>query len=994
MGKGKKKTLLIVLLLIVCKSAYSQNQPNLYRATDQKAMNHWVDSIFDSMTLDERIGQLFMIVADPRSSSHKTVLKNIETQKIGGVLFSKGKLDDQANSINTYQKASRIPLLISFDGEWGLSMRLEDTPLFPRNRMLGAIQDDELIRLYGEEVGRECNELGVHINFAPVLDVNVNPANPVIGDRSFGENQQLVSQKGIAYSKGLESTGVIAVGKHFPGHGDTSEDSHKTLPKINHGKTRLNEVELYPFVNYIQEGFAGVMTGHLSIPALDNISKLPTSLSPKIVTELLQDELGFTGLTFTDALVMSGATTGGKHSVCVLALLAGNDVLLSPAQPGTEFLAVKKAIKDGVLDLKTIEEKCIKVLRYKYIVGLNQYKPIQTKGLKERINTAYSDWLIQKLNEEAITLLENEDKSIPIQLGGKKIALLSMGDSKENLFLETLGLYAGIDHFRIAENASESTISSVFNKLKKYDTVICGIHSTRMNDYGGLQSLSAQKEVHLCFFISPYRLSRYQKSISFANSVTLAYENTKYAQKAAAEVIMGGLPAKGKLPVTISGLFDYGSGLQTQKVRLSYQHPKEVDMSESTLKKIDRIVKEGIEKEAFPGCQVLVAKDGVVVYNKSFGHFDYANTHPVQNTDIYDLASVTKAIATVPAVMKLYDTDKISLPDKLSEYIPELKGTDKAGISIRDALFHQSGLVSFAPFYMSLIDTKSYEGPLYSNKRDLIYRTEYDKKTFMRNDFEFLPDMVSRSPKPGIGKQVADSFYVKDDINKNVLKRIVDSKLRNNNNYLYGDLNFILLKEMVENVSQQPFDDFLEKEFFADLGANYTMFLPLKRIDKKNIAPTENDQFLRNQILIGHVHDEAAAVMGGVSGNAGLFSNANDVAKILQMLLNDGSYGGKSYVSEPSTRLFTETKSPNSRRGLGFDKPDKTREDSLPTSKSAPASTYGHTGYTGTCFWVDPDNKLIYIFLSNRVYPSRLQTQLTELGIRTKIQDVIYESLK
>ena len=988
----KRKILSITLLLIICKSTYSQNQPDLYKAADQKAMNLWVDSIFDSMTLDERIGQLFMIVADPRSSSHKTVLKNIETQKIGGILFSKGKLDDQAKSINTYQKASRIPLLISFDGEWGLAMRLEGTPLFPRNRMLGAIQDDELIRLYGEEVGRECNELGVHINFAPVLDVNVNPANPVIGDRSFGESQQLVSQKGIAYSKGLESTGVIAVGKHFPGHGDTSEDSHKTLPKINHNKTRLDEIELYPFVNYIQRGFAGVMTGHLSVPALDSISKLPTSLSPEIVTELLQKELGFTGLTFTDALVMGGASSG-KHSICVQALLAGNDVLLSPAQPGTEFLAVKKAIKDGILDLKTIEEKCIKILRYKYIVGLNQYKPIQTKGLKERINTAHSDWLIQKLNAEAITLLKNEDNSIPIkQLGDKKIALLSMGDTKESFFQKTLSLYSGIDHFQIAENASESTIASVFSKLKNYDTIICGIHSTKMSDYGGLQSLSTQKELHICFFISPYRLSKYQKSISSAKSVTLAYENTNYAQKAAAEIIMGGLPAKGKLPVTISGLFDYGTGIHTQKVRLSYQHPKEVKMSDSTLKKIDRIVKEGIEKEAFPGCQVLVAKNGVVVYNKSFGYFDYANTHPVQNTDIYDLASVTKAIATVPAVMKLYDTDKISLPDKLSDYIPELKGTDKAKISIKDALFHQSGLVSFLPFYMSLIDTKSYEGPLYSNKRDLIYRTEYDKKTFMRNDFEFLSDMVSQTPKPGIKKQVADSFYVKDDINKSVIKRIVDSKLRNNNNYLYSDVNFILLKEMVENVSQQPFSDFLEKEFFADLGANYTTFLPLKKIDRKNIAPTENDQFLRNQILIGHVHDEAAAIMGGVSGNAGLFSNANDLAKILQMLLNNGTYGGKHYISDISTRLFTETKSPDSRRGLGFDKPDKTRDDSAPTSKSAPANTYGHTGYTGTCFWVDPDNKLIYIFLSNRVYPSRLHTQLMELGIRTRIQDVIYES--
>jgi len=979
--------LILFVFFIFCCELNAQKQPNLYENVDQKAMNQWVDSIFDTMTLDEKIGQLFMVIADPRSTYHTRILNNIKDQKIGGILFSSGNLSDQAASINLYQKNSRIPLFISFDGEWGLAMRLKDTPLFPRNMMIGAIQDNELVRLYGKEVARQCNELGVHINFAPVLDVNVNPANPVINTRSFGENQYLVAEKGLAYSDGLEEMKVISVGKHFPGHGDTSKDSHHTLPQINHTRARLDSIELYPFVQYIQAGYAGIMTGHLSIPALDNVTNLPTSLSPVIVSDLLTDELGFQGLKFTDALVMKGAT-GGKNSVCVESLLAGNDILLSPEKPVSEFAAVKKAVEMGIIDRKTIEERCLKVLRYKYIAGLNRYKPIQTNGLKSRMDSPYTDWLIQKLNAEAITLLKNEQDLLPIkQLGTKKIAVVSFGESASTNFQQTMALYNKFDFFQLG---SEANSSGLFAKLKNYDVIICAIHSNKVTDYSALQSLANQKEVHLCFFISPYQLSRYKQSILSSKSVVLAYENTKYAQKAAAEVIMGGLPAKGKLPVTISGLFEYGTGLTTEKGRFSYQHPMEVGMSETVLRKIAAIAKEGIENQAFPGCQVFVAKNGVVVYNESFGYFDYARTHPVQNTDVYDLASVTKATATVAGVMKLYDSGKFGLQDNLSQYIPELRNTDKEEISIKNTLFHQTGLPSFYPFYQLLIDRNSYTGNLYSNKRDLTYRILYDKNTYMRTDFEFHSDMVSQAPVKGIETQAASNFYVSDNFNRVVVQKIADIKLRQNNNYLYSDLNFALLKELIENISGQPLNSFLEKEIFANLGAYSTTYLPLNKFDKEKIAPTEHDEFLRNQILIGYVHDEMAAVMGGVSGHAGLFSNANDLAKLLQMFLNNGEYGGERYISQATARTFTQTKSPTSRRGLGFDKPD---EKIRSTSEKAPASTYGHTGFTGTCFWVDPDNKLIYIFLSNRVYPSRTYTKLSELGIRPRIQDVIYESM-
>jgi beta-glucosidase-like glycosyl hydrolase/CubicO group peptidase (beta-lactamase class C family) len=980
-------------LLFLCYFSYAQNPPDLYRQVDKQKMNHWVDSIFDSMTLDERIGQLFMITVGLESTNQAATLKNIREQKIGGILFSKGNLLRQAETVNLYQKASRVPLLISFDGEWGLSMRLDDAPRFPKNMMLGAVSDNELIRLYGEEMGRECLELGVHINFAPVLDVNVNPDNPVIGTRSFGEKQQLVSEKAVAYAKGLESKKIMAVGKHFPGHGDTADDSHKTLPKINHTKTHLDEIELYPFVRFIQEGFTGVMTGHLSVPALDNSTGLPTSLSPKIVNGFLKNELGFTGLAFTDALAMKGAATA-KTSVCVQALLAGNDVLLSPSKVAVEFAAVKKAVESGILSVSLIEEKCLKVLQYKYIAGLNRYKPVETKNLHQRINTNYSTWLIQKLNDEAITLLKNEGDKIPVkQLGKKRIAILSLGTDSESEFQKQMALYGHFDFFSLS-TADTKNAANLFKQLRNYDAVICGIHSETSSEFPELQSLAKEKEVHLCFFISPYNIRKYTISIASAHSVSLAYENTIYAQKAAAEMMMGGIPAKGKLPVTISGLFQLGGGLETDKVRLSYQEPLEAKMSMEVLHKIEGIVNEGIKNQAFPGCQVLVAKDGVVVYNKTFGHFDYAGTHRVQPTDVYDLASVTKALATVPAVMELYDTKKITLSDHISRFVPELKNTDKTNITIQNALFHETGLPAFLPFYQKLIDENSYKGRLSSSRRDFTYRIQYDTDVYMRSDFEFYPNKVSKTPKSGIEKQVAENFYIKNDFQKEVLKDIADAKLSKSRGYLYSDLNFMLLKEVTENISGQPFDKFLNDRFFAGLGANYTGFLPLRKINKLHIAPTENDEFWRNQILSGYVHDEAAAVMGGVSGNAGLFSNANDMAKILQMLLNLGEYGGERYLSQATVKTFTQTKSSVSRRGLGFDKPDKKRPASNPTAEAAPASTYGHTGYTGTCFWVDPENQLIYIFLSNRVYPSRTHKKLMDLSIRPRIQAVIYEAMQ
>jgi len=973
----------------------AQADPNLYAKTDKEKMNHWVDSVFDSMTYDERIGQLFMVIADPKADTRnmQKMLRYINELKIGGVLFHKGNPAVQAEVTNRMQKASKIPLFVSLDGEWGLSMRLNGTTRFPKNMMLGAIEDDELIRIYGEEVARQCQEMGIQINFAPSIDVNSNTDNPVIGLRSFGENPKAVADKGVAYARGLEDGGIIAVAKHFPGHGDTADDSHYTLPVVRHNRERLEEVEFLPFRRYIYEGFAGIMTAHLSIPALDK-SKQPTSLSPVIVNGLLKKELGFRGLCFTDALAMKGASTNKKDNPSVLALLAGNDVLLAPANPITDFKAVKDALDSNILDIKEIESKCLKILRYKYITGLNRYAPIEVKGLEERLNSPHAAWVTARLNAEAITLLKNDEELIPLkQLDKKKIAVLSIGSDKGNPFQKMLNRYDSVACFSIGLRSTEAQIRQVYTQLAKYDLIICGVHTVRMPESEALRKLAAEKKLIYSFFTIPYFCKSYAKSIKNAGSVLMAYESTPLAQEYAAQLIFGGIAAKGKLPVSIPDLYISGTGLFTEKTRLGYHEAEEVGLNQVRLDVIDKIVEEGLEEKAFPGCQVLVAKDGMIVYNKSFGYQDNTLNYPITETSVYDIASMSKAAGTLLAIMKAYDEKKFTLNSKISEFIPQLKDSNKKDLTIKELLYHQSGLTPTINFYLSAIDKDSYTGSLYSTTKNATHPVQFDTRTYVRNDFSYLPSLVSSFSKPGYTTEVAKNFFVHDSFKDTIMQSIKDSKLSTRGKYVYSCVNFMLLKMIAEKTTGMAMDNYLENNFFKRLGAQNTCYNPLHHIDTMRIAPTENDGFVRRQLLRGYVHDEAAAFYGGVSGNAGLFSTANDIAKISQMLLNQGTYGDERYLSTETSRLFTSSKSPNSRRGLGFDKPNIGNTRLSPCGVFAPASVYGHTGFTGTCFWIDPTNNLIYVFLCNRVYPTRANTTFGKLDIRTRIQDAIYKAI-
>ncbi len=962
------RRLIFTLLTCYISATFGWAQkPILLRNVDREAMNHWTDSVFASLSMDERIGQLFMVIADIKTTDQNVqkLMRYVREAKIGGVLFHKGTPTDQAYLTNKMQKASKVPLFVSLDGEWGLSMRLNGTTRFPKNMMLGAIEDNLLLRKYGEEVARQCKVMGIHINFAPDLDINSNVDNPVIGIRSFGEDGKLVSEKGLAYSDGLEENGILSVAKHFPGHGDTSEDSHETLPLVQQTRARLDSVELVPFKDYIRKGYSGMMTAHLAIPAFEKQKGRPASLSKAVVTDLLQKELGFQGLCFTDALAMKGASSKKSDNPCVQALLAGNDILLGPATPISDFAAVKEAIETGVITMASVEERCRKVLRYKYICGLNHYEPIPLKGLDERLNTAHAAWLAAELNAQAITVLKNEENVLPLtNIGKQKVAILSIGSPINDKFSETVNRYVKADLFTVTRTMNATTVQQIYSKLNKYDVILCAVHTVRIPESQALLQLAKQKKLIYSFFTIPYFCKSYKKSITNAKALVMGYEDTPLAQEYAAQVIWGGIGAKGKLPVSIPDLYFAGTGVYTEKTRLAYHEPEAVGIDPARLEEVTRIAEEGLKNKAYPGCQVLVAKDGVVVYNRAFGYDDDEHKRAVTMESVYDLASSSKATGTLLAVMKTYDENKFKLDDKVSTYISELKKSDKKDISIKELLFHQSGLVPSIAFY-----------------------------TKAMSKGKFKSELVSKKPGENYPLKVANGIYLNSSFQDTVVQMIKTSKL-GAKKYRYSCINFILLKIMSERLMKQPMDILLQDDFFGPLGAWHTTYNPLQKMDSLQVMPTEKDEIVRHQWIRGYVHDEAAAFQGGVSGNAGLFSNANDLAKVLQLYLNEGEYGGERLLSQSTVRLFTQTKSPTCRRGLGFDKPEVGESNSSPCGSLASPSVYGHTGFTGTCFWVDPDKQLIYIFLSNRVCPTRSNGKLSSMNIRTRIQDAIYQSIE
>lgn len=942
----------------------------------------WVDSVFTSLSLEQRIAQLIIIAvhSDQGRDYYNQIERQVRDHNLGGIAFFKGGPVRQVKITNRFQAAAATPLLVGMDAEWGPAMRLDSVMAFPYHLTMGAIAGEGLVYEMGQEAGKQLQRLGVHICFGPVVDVNTNPDNPVVNYRSFGESRFNVAQKGIAFMRGLQDAGIIASAKHFPGHGDTHTDSHHTLPLINHSREEMDSIHLYPFRKMIENGLQSVMVGHLEVPSLEPAQRLASSLSRNVIDQLLVKDLGFQGLVISDALNMRGVSDHFRAGELELrALSAGNDLLLMPSNIPLAIRTIRDAVLRGDIDEEAINQKVRKVLFFKQRVGLDHYEEISTENLMADLNARSAVVLNKKLAQAAITLIRNKEEIIPIRdVGEKRMAVLSIGLETGNSFQAMLANYARVEMFSLPKSHNEMQSTTMLNRLREFDLVVVGIHRNNNNlarNYGVsrgniefINALARNQKVVVSVFANPYSIKGFGDEALLVDGLVVAYQEGKPFEEAAAQVIFGGLPAKGRLPVSVPPHFPVYKGIQTPEgFRIAFAEPEEAGINARYLSAVDSLARMGIDSLAYPGCQIAIIKDGKLIFQKAFGYHTYFNQQPVAGDDVYDLASITKIAAATASVMRLTDEGKIDLHQDLGHYLPWLNGSDKEKIGLRDVLAHQGRFAPWIPFF-----------------------------NYTLNDGVPRPGIFSTVPSEEYPVQAGENLYVQRNYRDTLFKLIMESPRLRRRVYRYSDLGFILLADLIERQSGLPLDQFASSVFYEPLGLKTMTFNPLKKIPLERIVPTENDTVFRKQILRGYVHDPNAAMLGGVSGHAGLFSNALDLAVLMQMFLQGGEYAGQQYLDPATIREFTRVQfaGNRNRRGLGFDKPAITPANGSPAATSASPLSYGHSGFTGTFAWVDPKENLVYVFLSNRTFPYPSNGKIIDMEIRLRIQQAIYDAIE
>ena len=935
----------------------------------------WVDSVFNSLTLEQQVGQLMNLRANqPNKDFDIKVDEFIEKYNIGGVTFFRTDAEKLLLQANEWQSMAKTPLMVAIDGEWGLGMRINDGLSYPYQMTLGAITNDSLIAEMGRQIAEQCLRLGINVNFAPDIDVNNEPNNPVIGFRSFGEDPENVGRKGAAYALALQNNGVIPSMKHFPGHGNTSTDSHHALPIIKNSIEEIEKIELVPFKYLIDNGVKGAMVGHLYFPALEPVVNQSSSLSKNIVTDLLKNKMNYDGIIFTDGLEMKGAYNGiDPDSVCLQALMAGNDVMLLPINVEASMQIIIEAAKNDEDVRNRVEESCKKVLRHKYQIGLNSYKAQKAERLHNDLNQNRYYALKQRLYNEAVTMLENKKEILPLKKdSNKKIAVVTFGNDnyisvklKENGIANTA--------FTISKDASDEEIRRTAKQFKSYDYVVLNIRNTSSypsKNYGitsaminFVKELPNSTKLIFNLFGSPYALDKFSFGRNLS-SLLVGYEDNEMVANAMADILVGKISPKGKLPVSVKK-YKCGSGFEFK----GFLSPESLPVSlidNQYIRKIDSLLIDGINQKAYPGCQVLAMKDGKIIYEGNYGKFTYDGEQTVHQDAVYDIASLTKLFASSFALMKLYDEGKLDVNSTLGDFFPFMNQSDKGNIKLIEFLTHQSGMTPWIPIYKMTCKDKCLDVNY--------YRESIDEEHTVR---------------------VAKNMYLSDEFKYEIYDTIMKSELKEKK-YKYSDLGFYFVPGIVESITNQSFESYLQETFFEPLNLNHICFKPLNKHDIHNIVPTEDDKYFRNQLLCGDVHDQTAALFGGVSGHAGLFSNARDLAVMMQLLLNGGYANGTQFISEETINYFTSAPFADNenRRGIGFDKPELDPEAKYYTpSKQSSMASYGHAGFTGTFAWADPANNLIVIFLSNRVYPTSDNNKLSKLNIRTEIHDLFYKAV-
>ena len=981
--KKKHKLLLILLIMLSMPLqrvlAIEDPVPWLRYLDDRR-----VDSILNTMTVREMIAQLIWVPAwaGETGDNYRQVEELVADHGIGGVIFFEGTSAAQIDFTRRLDSITKIPLIIAQDAEWGTGMRLKDVEDFPYQMTLGAVQNDSLIYRMGAAIAWQCREIGVNLNLAPVADVNNNPMNPVINYRSFGEDPLKVADKATMYMKGLQDNGIMACAKHFPGHGDTNVDSHTGLPIITGSRQRFDTVELVPFRRLAAEGIGCMMSAHISVPALDATPRLPATFSRKVITRLLRKEIGYNGLILTDAMNMAGATLTYPSGVAdAEALKAGNDVIEYSTDPLKAINEIATRVEKNKIGVDEIESRCAKVLAAKLWLLAASKGEEASPGKTLVIPASAHPALIRDLYAGAMTLIENNNNLIPVgRLDKVRIATVAVNRLAMNEFQRMTDRYTNADHFFI-DPENQQAAEYVYSRLKDYDIVISGICALEQKPSSSfgitpllrsvINRLSELKGSVILWFGNPYGIAKLDLETK-PSALLIAYQDNTYAQQTAVQVVFGALGASGRLPVTVNAEYHEGFGIKTPgSLRLQYGFPENAGLSSEILNsKVDSIVRTGLDSLAYPGCQVMIARKGIVVLNRCYGFHFYDSTEAVNENDLWDLASVTKVSAATPSLM-LLDDRGIFDPDKtLGYYLPWYRFSDKGDMRLRDMLAHQAGLVSWIPFW----------------------------KNTLKEDSTFKKDIFSDRENKKFALPVTDSLYINRHYIKEIFREIRDSKT-GQQELIYSDLTFILAAEIIESLTDTTIDRFAPANIYRPLGAFNITYNPLEKYPRERIVPTEYDSLFRKQLLRGTVHDEGAAMLGGVSGHAGLFATGNDLMKLMEMYRRGGEYGGVRILSPGVIKEYTHVQFPENgnRRGLGFDKPmlpnDTIPPEEIYPCRSASPASFGHTGFTGTMVWVDPEAELSYVFLSNRVYPTRNNNKLSDMLIRGKILQAAYDAI-
>ncbi|MCD6012079.1 MAG: beta-lactamase [Flavipsychrobacter sp.] len=979
-----RSVLLTTLTLLLCFNAFGQRRSKQKQPDIAALKKQWVDSVYNMLTEDERIGQLFMVPAysGTKEYNEEFITKLITNHQVGGLIFMQGGPVRQANLTNYYQRIAQVPLLIAMDAEWGLGMRLDSVKKLPRQMMIGATRDTMTAFRVGGVIARQLTRLGVHINFAPDVDVNNNVMNPVINTRSFGEDKTWVAKMGVAYMRGLQSNGVIACAKHFPGHGDTHVDSHNDLPLIPKTTAQLDTLELVPFKQAINAGIKSIMIAHLEVPSLEKQPHVPTTLSKNTITNLLKNKLGFEGLVVTDAMNMQGITKYFKDGDAeLMAFKAGNDLILMSPDIPTAIARIKTALAEGTVSQEALETSVRKILAAKYDIGLSKWRDISTRGLWEDLNQ-YVDPMRQTVTKGAITLVRDDNQIMNKINYTMRIGYVGINaNGSTPLYEELNDKFNNVKAHWLPKGTSLDSTQKVLDHVANYDATIIAVHNLNYTPGGNyglsseaiafLQYAGCRNNTMVVLLGNAYAMQYF----CGAGSVMVGYEDDTIAEYTVADVLFKKIKPKGKLPVTACIAGKSVCPVATKIPELANEpayrlrkvlYPADAGVvDQKSLDRIDMFMARNIANGVFPGCRVLAAKDGKIFYDKAFGHMKYDKNKKVDTNTLYDVASCTKVLSTTLAVMRLYEQGKLGLDKTLGDYLPQAKGTNKENLKIKDILLHQAGLKGWIPFYKDVSeDNGDPRADLFKFKQTEGYNIEVAKDLWMRSDY-------------------LDTMW----------EKIYASKLDNSGKMTYSDLDFYFLAAVVKQITGKPIDKYAEDEFYKPMGLKRITYMPLRKFSESQIAPTEIDQGFRNQTLCGYVHDPGAAMLGGVGGHAGLFATAQDVAAIFQMLLNKGSFNGKRYFKAATVNLFTAYGSRISHRALGFDKPLPEEDNGGPAGDRVTASAFGHQGFTGTCVWADPGTGIVFVFLSNRVYPSGSNTKINKLSVRTTAQDYIYEAL-